>query len=79
VEQRIAIAKETEVALWDLFQAMGGRSSMKRMKRRGLAISDFTHFNAAGGAWVGDRLGHALMSALAAHAARNPRLGCDPK
>lgn len=77
VEQRREIAKEQETAMWDLFRAMGGKRSMARFKARGLAMSDYVHFSASGGAWVGDRLLAALWQDLARHVATHPRAGCD--
>ncbi|MCC6523040.1 MAG: hypothetical protein IT373_10300 [Polyangiaceae bacterium] len=78
VEQRRALAAEHETALWDLWQAMGGRRSMSRFKHRRLALSDFTHFNEPGGAWVGDHLLEALWRDLARYLALHPDAGCEP-
>lgn len=76
VEQRRELAAELQTALWDLWVAMGGKSSMARFKLRGLAMSDYAHFNEAGGAWVGDRLLQALWRDLARYVAAHPRAGC---
>ncbi len=78
VEQRREIAADLETALWDLWLAMGGRQSMGRFKRRGLAMSDYIHFNEAGGAWAGDRLLAALWRDLQRYATAHPAVGCDP-
>lgn len=77
VEQRREIAVNLETALWDLWKAMGGRKSMARFKARGLALSDYAHFNEAGGSWAGDRLLAALWQDLARWVAAHPRAGCD--
>ena len=76
VEQRREIAADNQTALWDLFEAMGGRRSMGRFKARGLAASDYVHFNQPGGAWVGDRLLHALWEDLARYLTAHPDAGC---
>jgi hypothetical protein len=77
VEQRREIAVNLHTALWDLWKAMGGRKSMARFKARGLALSDYAHFNEAGGAWAGDRLLAALWQDLARWVAAHSRAGCD--
>lgn len=79
VEQRKEIAKNNGAALWDLWEAMGGRGSMKRFKQRGLARFDYIHFNQPGGMWAGDRLTYALMRELALYAKERPELGCPAK
>jgi hypothetical protein len=77
VEQRRELAGELETAMWDLWTAMGGRGSMARFKVRGLALSDYAHFNEKGGAWVGDRLLQELWRDLARYVAAHPRAGCE--
>ena len=76
VEQRREIAKRHNTALWDLWQAMGGRRSMARFKQRGFARSDYIHVNQRGGAWVADRLLHALWQDMARYLAAHPQAGC---
>jgi len=77
VEQRKKIAKDNGTALWDLWTAMGGKSSMARFGHRGLAHFDFIHFNQEGGAWVGDRLTSALWLAFANYVEAHPQAGCN--
>ncbi len=77
VEQRRAIAKQNRVALWDLFLAMGGKDSMRGFKQRGLAKSDYIHFNEEGGGYMGDRLVYALFSGLWKYVDAHPKAGCE--
>lgn len=77
VEQRKVIAKDNETAFWSLWEAMGGEGSMARFKHRGLARSDYIHWNEAGGAWAGDRLTYALWRDLNGYLQANPRAGCE--
>ena len=79
VEQRREIAANEKTALWDLWLAMGGNKSMSRFKQRGLAMSDYAHFNEAGGAWAGDRLLSARWQDLARYVTAHPRAGCEAK
>ena len=46
--QQIMAANE-QVAFFNLFQAMGGRESMKTLVDKGLANKDYTHISHAGG------------------------------
>ena len=77
VKQRRELAKENGTALWDMWEAMGGRGSMAKFKRRGLCKFDYIHFTEAGGAWVGDRFVLALWRGLQRHLERAPDSGCD--
>lgn len=77
IEQRREIATENGTALWDMWLAMGGESSMGTFYRRGMAINDYVHFNEKGGRYMGQRMTHALWHALAHHLEAHPRAGCD--
>ena len=77
VKQRYTIAKDNGVALWDLWQAMGGEGSMRKFKARGLSKPDYVHFSEAGGAWAGDRFLYALWRELKRYVAEHPTAGCD--
>jgi lysophospholipase L1-like esterase len=79
VEQRVAIARDNGCALWDQFAAMGGRGSMRRFGGRGLVHSDYIHFTQAGGAYIGDRLLHALMLGASQHLQAHPDAGCGAR
>jgi lysophospholipase L1-like esterase len=76
IAQRRRIARDNHAALWDLFEAMGGRGSMRTFKERGLAMDDYVHFNEAGGRYMGDRLVHALLSAAWTYIDAHPLAGC---
>lgn len=76
VEQRRQIARENGTALWDLWEAMGGRDSMARFVRSRHAMFDGIHFNQRGGNLVGDLLVDALWQGLSAYQAENPEAGC---
>ena len=76
VEQRKQMAKDHAAAFWNLWEAMGGVSSMARFQARGMAMDDCVHFNQAGGAYVADRLLYALLRDLNAYARAHPELGC---
>jgi len=76
--QRKAAASELGVAFWDLLHAMGGPTVMMKFIRKQMALPDQIHFSEIGGAWVGRRLEHALMSSFARFLVEHPRTGCDP-
>jgi lysophospholipase L1-like esterase len=76
VTQREQIAREAGVPFWNLWQAMGGEGSMARLRRRGLARSDYVHFNSAGSAYMAKRLLHALFLAMRGYLIEHPRAGC---
>jgi lysophospholipase L1-like esterase len=76
MEQRKEIARDNGTALWDLWQAMGGRGSMRAFKDRGMAMSDYVHFNEAGGGYMGDRLVYALLDAAWAYIGLHSSAGC---
>ena len=65
VEQLVAyqqlMASDHAVAFFNLFQAMGGRESMKDLVDRGLANKDYTHINFKGGRHLARFLFDALM------------------
>jgi GDSL-like Lipase/Acylhydrolase family len=76
VAQRHQIAADNDVALWDLFAAMGGKNSMRAFKKRGFAIHDHIHMTQAGGRYLGNRLHQALWTSLSAYLAEHPQAGC---
>lgn len=61
-----ALAAETHVAFWNLFQAMGGEGSMASMaeNKPSLANYDYTHINARGGKRIAGLLFESLMYGL---------------
>lgn len=66
VEQLVAyqqlMASEHGVSFFNLFQAMGGRESMKSLVDRGLANKDYTHINFKGGRYLARFLFDAMMA-----------------
>lgn len=76
VVQRRVLAAKWGVALWDMFEAMGGKNSMRSFKERGLAIFDYIHLTQAGGAYLGDRFIRALWTAFEAYLSTHPQAGC---
>jgi lysophospholipase L1-like esterase len=76
VKQRYELAEANGVALWDLFEAMGGENSMGAFKKRGFAIFDHIHMTQAGGAYLADRFRHALWTSLAHYVKAHPEAGC---
>ena len=54
VEVQRGVAKQTNVAFWNLFQAMGADSSMINMVNSDLPLAnkDYTHFKPMGGSWI---------------------------
>lgn len=66
VEQLIAyqqlMASEHHVAFLNLFQAMGGRESMKSLVERGLANKDYTHLNFGGGRQIAKPVVESLLA-----------------
>jgi lysophospholipase L1-like esterase len=57
------IAKEADVAIWNLFEAMGGENSMPNWVNANppLAFKDYIHFNDQGAKKVADLLTDALL------------------
>lgn len=54
------------VAFWNLFEAMGGTASIKRMaeQKPALANKDYTHLNFRGGKVLAEKLYEALVNAV---------------
>lgn len=57
------IAQETQIAFWDLYQAMGGQNSMVRFvtAKPPLAAKDYTHVNFKGGTKLAGSLVKSLL------------------
>jgi len=57
------IAQETEIAFWDLFEAMGGENSMVKFvtAKPALAAKDYTHVNFNGGKKLASSLVKSLL------------------
>jgi hypothetical protein len=76
IEQRKELARTHGTAFWNLFEALGGPSSMARLYRRGLVKNDYIHFTDKGGEYAAKRLLSALWRGLDAYVAAHPRAGC---
>ncbi|MGL5016243.1 MAG: hypothetical protein ACRC6V_18485 [Bacteroidales bacterium] len=69
VEAQKSIAKETGIAFWNTFEAMGGVNSMVQFveREKPLAAKDYTHINYAGGKFIGTSLTNALINERQKH------------
>jgi len=63
LQAQINIAKETDIAFWNLFEAMGGRNSMINWvnSNPSLAYKDYIHFNESGVKKVASLFSEALL------------------
>ncbi len=64
VEAQEKASKETNVAFWNMFKAMGGLNSMPAWVSGNLAASDYTHFNHAGANALSKKLTLSLLKNL---------------
>jgi len=67
IDMQKEISKETNIAFWNTFEAMGGQNSMvKWVKNKpAYAHSDFTHFNKTGADKIGEMLAKTLIEKYA--------------
>ena len=65
LKTQIDIAKATDIAFWNLFEAMGGKDSMPNWVNSNppMAFKDYIHFNDQGAKKVADLLSDALLEA----------------
>ena len=61
------MASEHAVSFFNLFQAMGGRESMKTLVERGMANKDYTHINFKGGKYLARFLFDSMMAGYHAY------------
>jgi lysophospholipase L1-like esterase len=63
LEVQKRIAKETNIAFWNLFEAMGGEDSMYKWVHNSpaYAYKDYAHFSDAGGARIAELLYDSIM------------------
>jgi lysophospholipase L1-like esterase len=61
------LASNCHVAYFNLFQAMGGRESMKALVDRGLASKDYTHLTFGGGRKIANYIYDGLMEGYRNH------------
>jgi lysophospholipase L1-like esterase len=66
------LAKETDGAVWDQFEIMGGLKSMDRWYKAKLAQKDRVHFTVAGYQLVGNLFTNALFDAYNQYTKRHP-------
>lgn len=67
------LAKDTDGAVWDQFEVMGGLRSMEQWRQAGLAQKDRVHFTTAGYQMVGNLFSQALFKAFEDYCRRNKR------
>jgi lysophospholipase L1-like esterase len=67
-----SVARESGVAFWNTFEAMGGEGSMAKWMRTGLGGGDFTHPTPAGAELIGDLFFKSLTTGFEAWLSRHP-------
>jgi len=72
VEAQRHVAKESGVAFWNTFEAMGGEGSMAKWMRTGLGGGDFTHPTPQGAEVIGDLFSKSLTTGLEAWMSSHP-------
>jgi lysophospholipase L1-like esterase len=71
-------AKDTGVAFWNTFEAMGGEGSMATWVKKGLAGGDLTHPSPQGAEVIGDLLFKSLSTGFEAWLSRHPDAAAAP-
>lgn len=61
------MAKDNQVAFYNLYEAMGGRGSIKRLIGQGLAEKDYHHINFKGGRLIARRFYNSIMQGYRAY------------
>ena len=69
------VAKESGVAFWNTFEAMGGEGSMAKWMKSGLGGGDLTHPTPQGAEALGDLLYKSLTTGFEAWLSRHPEAG----
>jgi lysophospholipase L1-like esterase len=67
VDARNLMKKKCEqnaIAWWNMYEAMGGKGSMKKWRAEGLAAYDYVHFSKKGYVMQGDMFSEALLEAV---------------
>ena len=72
VSAQRSVAKQSGVAFWNTFEAMGGEGSMARWMKTGLGGGDLTHPTPQGAEVIGDLFSKALTTGFEAWLSRNP-------
>ena len=68
------IARQNACAVWDLYEVMGGFTSMKRWQKAGLTANDRVHFSKPGYLLQGDLLFNAFLKAYDRFIEKNEKL-----
>ncbi len=71
------LANDTDGAVWDQYQIMGGLRSMDKWREQGLAQTDRVHFTRAGYTLVGNLFADALLEALNSRVDKSGRQQVD--
>ena len=70
-EAMVYLAERKKLAVWDMFEIMGGLNSIQKWHSDGLAKKDLLHLNYKGYNLIGDLLFEALMEAYKNHTTKN--------
>ena len=70
-EVMFSLAETKKLAVWDMFEIMGGLNSIQKWKSDGLAKKDLLHFNYKGYNLMGDLLFEALMDSYKNYITKN--------
>lgn len=62
IEAQRTAARQTGVAFWNTFEAMGGENSMVRFVKNSWAAKDYTHIGYAGGRYIAGELVRSLVA-----------------
>jgi len=63
-EKMLQLAQNKDLALWDMFQVMGGLNSIKDWQKNKLAKNDLIHLTYDGYNLIGDLLFEAFMKSF---------------
>ena len=74
IEAQRNAARETGVAFWNTFEAMGGENSMVEFVRKNWAAKDYTHLGYAGGKFIAGKLVGNWMQGVEAEQQRRDRI-----
>jgi lysophospholipase L1-like esterase len=72
------VAKDSGVAFWNTYEAMGGEGSMAKWMRTGLAGGDLTHPTPQGAEVIGDLFSKSLTTGYEAWLSRHPEAPKPP-
>ena len=72
------VARESGVAFWNTYEAMGGEGSMAKWVKNGLGGGDYTHPTPAGAGVIGDLFYKSLTTGFEAWLSRHPASAGGP-